>query len=144
MEIKTVEHKAASISLMDRGIIFFKMKENAVIELKEAKEIYNITIALSQGKKYSSLVDARAVVSLSKEAREWSSKPELHTNLIAQAILVNSLANRLIANFIIRFNRSKSPMRVFSKEEKALEWLYEQIEHAQMKGLVKEPNRKVV
>lgn len=134
--MKTIEHISATIRLRENGIVFFKLKEDAVVDLEEAKEIYNITMALTRGEKYSSLVDARATISLSKEAREWSAKPELHINLIAQAIIVSSLANRIIANFIIKFNRAKAPMRLFSTEEKALEWLNDQIEIAKEKELV--------
>ena len=134
--MKTIEHLTVSISLRENGIVFFKLKEDAIVDIEEAKEIYNITMALTKGEKYSSLVDARSTISLSKEAREWSGKPELHNNLIAQAIIVNSLANRIIANFIIKFNRAKAAMRLFSTEEKALEWLNEQIEQARERELV--------
>ncbi len=124
---ETFDHKNAFIAPLEDSIILFIMKGDTIIELQDAKEIYSITMRITAGRKYASLVDAREHVFLSKEAREWSTQTELHQNLIAQAIVVSSLANRLIANFIVRFNRSQSPMRVFSKVETARIWLDEQI-----------------
>ena len=124
---KSIEHKTVSITQLENDTILFKLKENSIIELEDSKKMYEETMQLSQGRKYASLVDARAIVTLTKEAREWSANPELHKNLIAQAIVINSLANRIVGNFIIRFHKPKAPTRLFSSMEKAKEWLQERL-----------------
>lgn len=127
---KTIEHKTVSITLLEENLVFYKIKENTVIELKDSVEMYEETLHLMQGKRYAALVDARATTSLTPEAREWSANDELHQQLIAQAIVVTSLANRLIGNFIIRFHKPKAPTRLFSSVEKAKEWLHEKIKES--------------
>jgi len=44
----------------------------------------------------------------------------------AKAIIVNSMANRIVGNFIIKFHKPIAKTRLFSDEETALAWLREQ------------------
>jgi hypothetical protein len=125
--VETIENKTASITALDHSIILYQLKEGSVIELEDSIAMYEETKRISGGKKYASLVDARATTTLTKEAREWSAKPEIQKNLIAQAIVVTSLANRLVGNFIITFHKPKAPTKLFSSMEKAKEWLIEKI-----------------
>ncbi len=41
----------------------------------------------------------------------------------ATAVVVDTLAYKLIANFYLKFNKPKRPYKVFSKEEEAIKWL---------------------
>ena len=50
--METIEHSVASISMRDGNIVYFELKENAVIELAQAKEINEITILLTSGQRY--------------------------------------------------------------------------------------------
>jgi hypothetical protein len=60
-------------------------------------------------------------------AREIISKHVEYSKIrIAEAFLINSLANLLIANFYIKFNRPPNPTKVFNNLESALEWLRSQ------------------
>ncbi|MGZ3885614.1 MAG: DUF7793 family protein [Bacteroidia bacterium] len=43
---------------------------------------------------------------------------------MADALITDSLAMRLIANSYIKFNRPEVPTRMFSDEKKAIEWLH--------------------
>lgn len=38
-------------------------------------------------------------------------------------MVTNSLANKLLGNFFIKFHKPKTPARIFSDEKTALEWL---------------------
>ena len=62
-------------------------------------------------------------VSLSKEARDNAVKIEDQSMLGATAVVVDTLAYKLIANFYLKFNKPKRPYKVFSKEEEAIKWL---------------------
>ena len=96
--------------------------EGAEIELENAIENYEAAQSLTGPTKHLLLVDANSNVYISKEARAYSA--ELKANSpIAMAVVVSSTANRLIGNFYINFNKPKVPTKLFSSDEKAIEWL---------------------
>ena len=47
----------------------------------------------------------------------------MQKKLIAQAVLVNSLATRIAGNFYIRFNKPTKPTKIFTNAEDAKSWL---------------------
>ncbi len=118
--------KAATFSLMEDGILLISLLEGAEIELEESKLMQSTSLQITKGKKFVALVDARARVNVSKESREWGSTPEAQVNMLAQAIIVNSLPNRIVGNFIIKFHNPSAKTKLFSDEESALAWLREQ------------------
>jgi len=128
------EHKIASIkttrcatfTLIEEGILQVCLLENAEIDIDESKLMQQVSLSITGDKKFVALIDARAEVILSKESREWGSTAEGQKNLVAQAIVVNSLANRLVGNFIIKFHKPIAKTRLFSDKRSALLWLREQ------------------
>ena len=128
-----VHTKCAIFSIIEEGVLRIDMLEGAEIDLIESKILHKISLEITDYKKFVALIDARATVVVSKEAREWGSSPEAQENMLAQAILVNSLANRLIGNFIIQFHKPIAKTKLFSDELTALTWLKEQ-----KKNLMKE------
>ena len=122
-EIKT---KYAIFSILEEGIIRIVLQENAEIELDESKLMQKTSLELTNGAKFVALIDARAKVTVFKESREWGSTAEAQKNMLAQAILIDSLANRIVGNFIIKFHKPIAKTKLFTKEEEALNWLREQ------------------
>ena len=78
---------------------------------------------LTKGVPHCTFVNALGHIDISSEARKFGSSPDVQKNLIAQAVLVNSLATRIAANFYIRFNKPPKPIRLFTNSEDAFSWL---------------------
>jgi hypothetical protein len=115
--------KTAAYSFIQDGLFMCRMLENADVGGAEVDENFEAIMKLANGKRYAVLVDARATAHLSREGRERASLPRSYTDLIAQAIVVDSLPNRLVANFIIKFHKPTSPTRMFSTIQSAKTWL---------------------
>lgn len=124
--LNSVSTRTAVISFVEEGILRITLLENSEIDIVESKKMQKLAAEFTKGEKYAALIDARTQVVVSREAREWGSSPESLKDTIAQAILVNSLANRLIGNFIIQFHKPMAPTKLFSDETAAIEWLREQ------------------
>src|SRR5471030_899464 len=103
--LKSVSTKCAKFSIIEEGILHIQLLANSEIDLEESKTMQKISLDITDGKKFVALVDARAAIVVSKESREWGSTAEAQVNMLAQAIVVNSLANRLIGNFIVKFHK---------------------------------------
>ena len=125
--IKTATSRWANFSLIGEHLLVIRLKDNMEVELADSREMQKISLELTEGRKFVSLVDARVKIVVSKEAREWGSTPEAQKNMLAQAILVNTLANKLVGNFIIQFHKPPARTRMFSDEESSLSWLNEQL-----------------
>lgn len=104
-------------------VLRVKLLENAEIELEDAVQNMRTSEQLTQGDRFLVLVDARATVTVSKEAREFAARQSERDGRIAEAFVVSSLANKLVGNFYINFNKPQVPTKIFSTEEKAMLWL---------------------
>lgn len=123
--MKTIQTKVAIIgyNTIER-IVFMRILDGAEIELENAFQNQEAVRQLTNGEKHLLVVDARSVdVYVSKEARAFSAAFKENDPCIAKAFVINSTANRLIGNFYINFNKPKVPTKLFSTEEKAVEWL---------------------
>lgn len=109
----------------DNGIICIKLKPHVNIELEDIKEQRLFLYGRYNGiNKHLILVETNIHSTISKEAREFAAKPETHPVTKAVAVLVNSLANRIIINFIIKFSRKQTTkMKMFDSKQKAIDWL---------------------
>lgn len=129
--MKKVVTRTAEYTVIEDNIFLCKLFDNMEISAADSQENYEAIVEIAGHKPYAVLVDARVQVTITKEGMQNSTKPEMSRNLIANAILVNSLANRIVGNFIIRFNkRSADKTRLFTSEEQALKWLKEKVRHA--------------
>jgi hypothetical protein len=122
--------KTATFSMLEKDILLVVMKEDAVVAFNEAKENYEMAVRLTSGGKYVVLVDGRAHATITDEGREFSTRPETYKNVIAQAIVIESLANRLLANFLIQLHKrnKNAEMKLFNDYDAALTWLKEKLE----------------
>ena len=130
---KTISTRCAVFDLIEDGILRVRLLENAEIDIDESKLMQKKSLSMTQGKKFVVLIDARAEVVVSRESREWGSTEEGQKNLIAQAIVVNTLANRIVGNFIIKFHKPIAKTALFTDERNALAWLIEQKRQAVLK-----------
>jgi hypothetical protein len=103
-------------------IVQVKILEGSDIELADALQNYEATKILTKNDNYLVLVDGRATLSISREARSFAAQPK-NNGCIASAFVITSTANKLIGNFYINVNKPSVPTKIFSSEEMAIEWL---------------------
>ena len=121
--MKTIDLKKSVVSLLDEGILHIHLKGGAEIELEDAVLVVEAMGKLGDGKKYPVLIDAGEFVSVDKEVRIFSASPESNIYTLADAIAYVSLAQKLIADFYIKYNKPAVPTRDFPTKEEAIEWL---------------------
>lgn len=101
--------------------IVFKIGAEVCIEgMKESKKA---RLLLQNDQRMKVLVDSRGLYNVTKEARAYAAE-DRHAKLsIAMAIVSDSLPTKLLTNFFIKFNRPKTPTKMFTDKDKALKWL---------------------
>jgi len=122
---ESVRQRVATIDFWDNGLTNMRLDDNVEITLEDAEEQYEALRSRYDGKtKYRILVEFGRYTSISKEARDFSTVPERNAMTLANAVVVRSLAHRIIINFLISFIRKQNMrMKMFDSKEKAIEWL---------------------
>jgi hypothetical protein len=104
------------------GILFLKYKVET-LDLKSAKNVVELRLELSKGVSYPLFVDISSVKNTTKEARIYSSKGDAAKLVSATALWGTSELTRVMANFFLTINKPDVPVKFFSDQEKALQWL---------------------
>lgn len=97
------------------------LDENDIIAIKEANK------KISQDKAYGLLLVSGESSSVTKEGREVSASEKHRGKNIATAMVIHSLAQKIIGNFYLSVNKPVIPTHLFNDKKKALEWLREKV-----------------
>ena len=123
--LESHRHRISTIEFWDNGIIYIKLDDNEEVRLEDSKAQFDFLKSKFDGiNRFKVLVEPGRYTEISKEAREFSAQPESNKMTMASAVVVKSLAHRIIINFIINFTRQEAmKMKMFESKEKAIEWL---------------------
>ena len=122
---KYIELEKCDLYLIEEGFTLLIAKNKVELELEDAIEIDDISFELVEGKPFVTLVDGRNVRSnMSHEAREHFATNKKITDIRkAQAIVVNNLHTKLLANFYMKFHKPENPVKIFNDYDKAEIWV---------------------
>ena len=113
-------------------IVEFYMKD-LEIEAEDVAEMHRQTLLLTKGMPYANIFSAQDFFSISGEARTEGAKPHYSENLIAQALVVKNLAQRLIGNFVMKLNKPIRDTKMFSTREEGKAWVLKKIKEYEVK-----------
>lgn len=120
--MRKIELEKATVSI-ENDIIHIHLKSGQEIELSDAVFIVEAMGKLGDGKKYPILIDAGEFSSIDKEARIFSATAESNLYTLADAIAYCNIAQKLLANFYVKYNKPLVPTRVFANKAEAVDWL---------------------
>lgn len=122
--LKKIEQTKSFIELFDNGIIYVKIKDNSEIDIADSIEQKIFIDSNCEANNRLILVNAGYNTSITKEAREFASTDEANKAVLATAVIVKGLAQRILINFIMSvLNRKKLKMKLFSSKDDAILWL---------------------
>ena len=116
-EIRT---RVGKIQLRDDGIVQLVIDPGAKYTLADIGEGNEGIVKLSKGQQRPVLVDARNIKSVDFAARKEAAT---FAEITSAALLINSALSRMIGNVFITVNKPSIPVRLFTSEAEAVEWL---------------------
>jgi hypothetical protein len=125
-KMKKIELPYATIENRD-GILWLILKEDADLDVEEVKEFTSACEKLSGNEPYFLISDARVNLTISSEGRKAAASQQISPLLVANAVLVNNVAVRMVANFFTAVNKPHFKYKVFNNETEALAWLKDQV-----------------
>lgn len=106
------------------NISWMVFTEGAEISREDMEELVRLaTRNVLPGEQLFVLVDMRAMESITPDARDFAAGGSLAHLYTALALVANSPATRLVANFFIRFHKPPRPTKIFNSAKEGVEWL---------------------
>jgi hypothetical protein len=121
--MSSVDLGYCSVTLRPDGIIHTHFFHQMEIDVNHVKEINQVCGELTQGRRVPMMIDGDTLTVPSEEARRFVADKDSNPYSLAEAFIVKSLPQKLIANFFMRFNKPGRPTRMFMKQEEAITWL---------------------
>jgi len=112
----------ATISMREDGIINTNILIDDPVNIEQAKELLNAYINVSKGVKTPNLYTVSKFALMEKEVMEFIIN-EANQHGKADAFVIHSLPQKILANFYLKFIKPNVPTKFFRTEEKAIEWL---------------------
>jgi hypothetical protein len=118
-----IELRASTITLRDDGIMHFDLKAVDEFTVNDVREILEAVKKIGGGRRFPNLVTVPQYVAIHKDARALSAKEEGNIYTLADAMVVNTTAMKLVLNLYLAFDKPIRPTRSFTSKEAAIEWL---------------------
>jgi hypothetical protein len=123
MKDEVIETEIAKVWLGEDGIVRVINFPGVEVNLENFTEIYNTVKKLCMGKKVPVLDDIRGIKSVTRETRLFVTGKDAAQVGSAVALLIGSPVSKVIGTFFLGLNKPPFPTKLFTSEEKALEWL---------------------
>jgi len=98
-------------------------KPDTIIDMEAGKKIIEDRMKVSNGVPMPIFVDMRNMVSMDNKTRDFMGTEDAVINLTHGAFLISSIFNRLLANMYMKFNTPPVPVKFFTSEKPAFEWI---------------------
>ncbi|MFL5752934.1 MAG: hypothetical protein ACJ76F_05965 [Bacteroidia bacterium] len=117
------ETRTMFIVLDEHGIIRMQIKEGAELDVEDAADNLVVVRNLSAGQPALKLVDSRVSWKISDEAKKYLEEDDDPKRTIARAVIQRSIIEKWITTFLSKLNRPETPIKFFTDEKEALDWL---------------------
>jgi len=108
---------------VENGISRCKYYQGLIVERHIAQQIAEGRLALSPGISMPLLLDARQGAYVMHSARKYMASNQAYKQVNAMAILIDHHVMNVLFNTLLRLKTCQTPARIFTNEQKALEWL---------------------
>lgn len=113
-----------TIFLRDDGIVQLNCSDNFTYDVPQIIENTDVIKNIANNQKVLLLNIAAPHTLVSKEAREYLAVSNHREFIEADAYVIQSLAQSLLANFYVKINKPNTPTRFFQSTTLAENWLF--------------------
>jgi hypothetical protein len=93
------------------------------VEIETMIKLREIMFNLGNGEKLPIYISTKPFMNISEEAKRFVATEEGQKYTLANAVLVDNLAKRILYNFFIKFYTLPNPNKAFKSKEEAFIWL---------------------
>ncbi len=118
-----VECRISQVALRPDGILLISIKPEELFSVSDYNDLTNAAKRIGKGEKFLNLIIVGAHTIPDHDSRVLSTSKQGSKYKLADAFVISSLSQKLIANFYMNFHKPYVPSRFFNDEKKAVEWL---------------------
>ncbi len=118
-----IDYPKFTFTLRKDGIVYYKTKPNVTINIDDIMEHYRYFEKKYANQKFLNIYEFADNSDMDDEVRKWASDPSGNNFTIADAFVINSIAQKLLGNFYITFHRPVKPTKLFNQMKDAEKWL---------------------
>lgn len=112
------------VLLLSNGIIEVHWNsKHAEITVSQMSEVVEAVKKMGQGKKMPIYTSTYDFMNISPEGKKYAASAEANAFTIANAVLIDNMAKRLVFNFFVSVYKPAVPTRGFPSKEDAMRWL---------------------
>lgn len=125
----TLPRVTETITFIDPKTLEVRYKNGVKVTIEDMREILNYIYAYTENKRIKRLIVISEDSSMDLPARLLlqQENKDRKDSIIAEAVVVNSLAQKMTTNFYLKFIKDSYPSRFFTDYNKAKEWLDHQV-----------------
>lgn len=121
--IDFVELEKARVELLRDNLVRIIIRENSELDENDILKINDAKSNFVKEKAYTVVFVAPKAGNITRKARELSASEKVTKNAICKAIVAPSKVSKVIGNFFINYLKPAVPIKVFSDEKSALQWI---------------------
>ena len=118
-----IQLDGVDVYVIHPGIVVSHYTKDIELDMALALDINKVIGELTYGKSAPQLFIACPGLTVSKEVREWGTTETTNRYTSRSDVVCNTLAHRIIGNFLIRVQRPPRPSKMFSSLEEGIKWL---------------------
>jgi hypothetical protein len=118
-----LEIRIGKVHIRPDDIYEIELKPNEMMTLADAHEIRQAKMQLTGGKECPNLFLMGTFGIPDHQVRAYASTEESKAYRTADAIVIHSFAQKMVANFYMSFHKPPVPTRFFQTKAAAVEWL---------------------
>lgn len=105
------------------GIVQLNTADDAFFTIKESKEFVTALRKITDGNPHLVLKVPGNHALVDKDSRTYMATEEALRYSIAEAVIIGNIAQRIVGNFYLKFNKPGKPVKLFDTKEQAESWL---------------------
>ena len=144
MAQKEIIFNKSILKIREDGILHIDICPDDIFTREDLIDVLIGAKQLGNGKKLANLITVGAYTTADKETREMSVQPGYCKYRIADAFVVTTLSQSIVANFYLKVNKPPIPTHFFKTEEEAVKWLHKIIAGAKENETIKAKSLEAV
>lgn len=121
--LKELDYTDVNLKLKSNNIVYVLLKDHCTLDVDLQMRLLDYYIDITENKLMHFMFLAADNVNITKEARDNAILIEDQSMVGASALVVSSLAYKIIANFYMKVQKPKRPLKAFGNENDAVAWL---------------------
>ena len=121
--VDEIKHELFHLYLRNDGIVQMNTFDEAFFTLKEAEEFVKALRKITKGVPHLILKVPGKHASVDSESRAYMATEDALRFSIAEAVIIRNVAQRMIGNFYLKFDKPNKPIHLFNEIDEAEKWL---------------------